>query len=183
MSAVNRWLEAQPRAARALMHKGQLQTEALLEARSSDTKAWEEARNLLLEAHKADPRDPLILEAYYDSFLAQGVEPPPGAQNGLFKALQLVPQDEGIRYKLAFDFEQRGLIEDAITIIKPAAVKLHGEGEESERQKQRRERAEKRWREVGHEEKETAREMLVRLEEKLARGTTVKAGGDPGTSE
>jgi tetratricopeptide (TPR) repeat protein len=167
-SAVDRWLQVQPRSPRGLMHKAGIQIDALREARSQDSKAWEDARKLLLEAHKADTRDPLILETYYDSFAAQGISPPAGAQNALFRALELVPQDSAIRYKLALDFEQRGLIEDAITIIKPAAFALHGEGEESKRQKQRRERAERKWREVGETKTETAREMLARLEQKLA---------------
>ena len=91
--------------------------------------AWESARQMIYEAHKADPRDPMILEAYFDSFTAQGVLPTPGAQNAIVRALELVPQDSGIRYKVAADYEQRGLTEDAIAVIKPTAFQLHQEEE------------------------------------------------------
>jgi hypothetical protein len=150
------------------MHKAELQVEKLKAAGSTNQAEWKSARDLLVAAIRADQNDAKILEAYYDSFTAEGVLPTPGAQNGLFRAFDLVPQDEGIRYKLARDFEQREMIADAISIIKPAAVALHEDSDESESEKRRRERLEEKYRSVGDSKVETAREMLARLEAKLA---------------
>jgi hypothetical protein len=170
-AAAERWLAARPRAARALMHKGLLEIEALQAARSRDAKAWAAARQRLLDAHKADPIDAMVLEAYYDSFAAEGVLAPPGGQNALYRAFELLPQAGQLRYKLAWDFEQRGLIEDAIAIIKPAAYALHDEEDDDPKKKARAERRREKWREAGiNPHQETARQMLERLEARLARG-------------
>jgi hypothetical protein len=165
-AAVARWLAVQPGAPRALMHQAELEIDALRQTRSTNKAAWEKPRTLLLDANKRAPGDPMILEAYYDSFLAEGVLPPPGAQNALVKAFDLVPQDDDLRYKLASDFEQRQMIEDAIQIIKPAAFSLSEEENPAKRAK--RERQEARYREVDEVKRETPREMLARLETKLA---------------
>jgi predicted Zn-dependent protease len=148
------------------MHQAELEIDALRQTRSTNKAAWEKPRTLLLDANKRAPGDPMILEAYYDSFLAEGVLPPPGAQNALVKAFDLVPQDDDLRYKLASDFEQRQMIEDAIQIIKPAAFSLSEEENPAKRAK--RERQEARYREVDEVKRETPREMLARLETKLA---------------
>ena len=171
MAAVDRWLALKPSEARALMHKGELMIEALTGANPNKA-AWEAARRLIFDAHRLNPRDPLILAAYYNSFLSEGVVPPPGAQNGLVRAFELVPQDDDLRYQLAHDFEQRGMVADAIAVIRPAAFELHGEGEELTRTKRMREKFERIYRIAGEEKRETAREMLDRLEKRLSDGAT-----------
>ncbi len=56
--------------------------------------------------------------------------------------MELVPQDAQLRFKVASDFERRGLIEDAVLAIRPAAFSGHDAGEESEKQKAKREKLE-----------------------------------------
>lgn len=172
-AAVERWLAVKPGAARAMMHKAQLRIEALQKSASTDAEAWQSARAMLVGANKTDPKDPAILAAYYDSFAASGTLPPAGAQNALYRAFEMVPQDDELRYKLALDFEKRGMITDAIATIKPAAFSLSSE-DESAREKRRREKLEDKYRAVGQQKRETAVEMLKRLEQKLA-----KAGPQP----
>jgi hypothetical protein len=180
-AAVDRWLAVKPKEPRAMMHKAQLQIESLAAAKSPDQAAWDAARNQLLAAHKAAPRDPMILEAYYDSYVAQGVLAPPPAQNALFRAFELVPQDDDIRYKLALDFEHRNMIREAIHVIKPAALSLHGENE-SEADKKKRAEMKVKYREVGTTDREEAWEMLARLEKKLPAGAAAAAPATSGSN-
>lgn len=167
LTAVESWLAAQPDAPRALMHKGELEIEKLVTAKSADEAAWNRARKLIADAHRAASNDPMILDAYYDSFTAQGRMPPAGAQNALYRAFEIVPQDGDIRHKLAHDFEQRDMIPEAIAIIRPAAFELHS-GDLDEKEKKKRDEMEEKWREAGEVKRETAVEMLARLEKKLA---------------
>ena len=148
-SAVAAWLSASPTNARARLMRAQLALDTLSNARSTDAAAWESARAQILGANRLAPTDPLVLEAYYDSFVAQGIEPPAGAQNALFRAFNLVPQDGSIRFKLAADFEARGMVDEAITIIKPIAVQAHDSTGKSEKKRERRKRLEAKYREVG----------------------------------
>jgi hypothetical protein len=150
------------------MQKGLLQAEALAAARSSDDAAWNAARQDILRANRLAPNDPLILEAYYDSFADQNVLPPAGAQNALFHALQLAPGDDELRYRVAADFERRDMIPEAIAVIRPTALALRELGNEGERARRRREEAEERYRLAGQAHHESAREMLTRLEARLA---------------
>jgi len=166
--AVDHLLRIEPDNARGLMHKGLLRAEALAAARSTDDAAWNDARQLLLRANQLAPHDPLILEAYYESFVDQGVLPPAGAQNALFRALQIAPGDEELRYRVAADFEHRDMIPEAIAVIRPTALALREVGDEGERARRRREQEEERNRPAGQARHESAREMLTRLEARQA---------------
>jgi hypothetical protein len=150
------------------MYRAMLQVKALQDARSADAAAWRRPRADLVRAIRLAPSDPLILEAYYDSFIAQGVLPPAGAQNGLYEALNLAPGDQRLRHKLAADFEQRDMIDEAIAIIRPLAYAMPHRGSESGAERQRRERERQRSALAGQPLTETAREMLDRLERKRA---------------
>jgi hypothetical protein len=169
-AAVDRWLAVQPEAPRGLMHKANLRIRELSDSGSKDEAAWKAAQQMLVRAVNRAPNDALVLEAYYDSFVSRGIDPPATAQNALYLAHEIVPNHVGFRHKLAADFERRGLIEDAINTIKPVAL-LYDENE-TEREKRRRERLEKKFRDVGREDGETPLEMLNRLEAKLGQPKT-----------
>lgn len=166
--AVDHLLRIEPDNPRGLMHKGLLQAKALAAAHSTDDAAWDAARQLILRANRLATHDPLILEAYYDSFVDQGVLPPASAQNALFRALQIAPGDEELRYRVAADFERRDMIPEAIAVIRPTALALREVGGEGERARRRREEEEERNRPAGQARHETAREMLTRLEARRA---------------
>jgi hypothetical protein len=166
-TAVDHLLRIEPDNPRGLMHKGLLQAEALAAARSTDDASWDAARQLILRANRLAPHDPWILEAYYDSFADQGVLPPAPAQNALFRALQLAPGDEELRYRVAADFEHRDMIPEAIAVIRPTALALRDVGDEGERARRRREQEEERNRPAGQARHESAREMLTRLQARL----------------
>lgn len=163
-TAARRWAEVAPTDGRALMFQGLLQVDALRAARSTDTEAWNAARRLIVQANRLTPNNPLILQAYYDSYVAQQVQPPEAAQNALYTAMELAPSDDELRYKVALDFERRNMIPEAIAIIRPDALRLPHRNDESEGERRRRETQEERYRQAGRERRESAREMLVRLE-------------------
>jgi hypothetical protein len=128
----------------------------------------------MIQANRSAPDDPIVLEAYYDSFVAQNVVPPSGAQNALYHAMELAPSDDDLRYKVAADFEKRNMIAEAIAVIRPAAFVLPHR-KESEAKRKERETREQRNLSAGKQRRETAREMLERLEGK-AKATQPASG-------
>lgn len=167
-TALDKLLAIAPNHPTGLMQKGKLAVDALRTAQSKDAKAWTAARAYLIRANKLAPKDPLILEAFYDSYRLQGVLPPESAQNALYHAMELAPSDDDLRYKVAADFEHRGMIEEAIAVIRPVAFTLPHRKTETEKERKRREERENKFRGAGEEKRETAREMFERLEKKLA---------------
>lgn len=166
-AAVERWLKARPGAPRALMLKGLLAAEALAAAGSTDSKAWDAARQPIAEARKATPKDPMIMEAFYDAHAMQGRMPPGRAQNALFYAFERVPQDPVLRQKVATDFERRGMIAEAIAAIRPLAFTAHAP-ETDPKKKAKQDKELEKYRLAGETLGETPYEMLERLEAKLA---------------
>lgn len=164
MTAVDRLLQVEPGNARGLMRKGSLLAGALAASRSTQRAAWAAARNYLTRAIAAAPDDPLVHEAYYDSFTAEGVLPPDDAQNELYSAHLLAPSDGELAYKLALDFERRNMVAEAIAIIRPEAYATPVRRGETESQRRERERRREMNRDAGTVVHETAREMLARLE-------------------
>ena len=173
-AAVDRLLQVDPNHARGLMRRGRLQAEALRAASSTDQAAWTAARRPLLRAIELAENDPLVHEAYYDSFVLQGGLPPDNAQNALYTAHELAPSDSELNYKLALDFERRDMIREAIAIIRPDAYRTRVRRGETESQRRERERREDRNRAAGTTRHETPLEMLNRLQARLT-GTPAPA--------
>jgi tetratricopeptide (TPR) repeat protein len=168
VAAADRLLTAAPENSRGLFLKAVAEMDRLKAASSKEPKAWGAARQNLVRASKVAPNDPLVLEAYYDSYAGQGILPPDPAQATLYKAHELAPSDGDLRYKLAQDFEKRDMIREAVAIIRPVAFVLPHRKNESAKEKKRREEREEKYRAAGEVKRETAREMLARLEGKLA---------------
>jgi hypothetical protein len=179
VAAADAWLALKPGEPRALAFKARARAAQLTAAGSKEKKDWAELQAWLQQAKTAAPKDPLVLEAFYDGFAAQGLLPPARAQNALFQAMELVPQEDRLRQKVAADFEARNLIEAAIDAIAPSAFGSHDPEGESEAKRKKRERAQEKWREAGEAKTETAREMLARLEAKLA----ATKGGAPAATQ
>jgi len=165
-AALDKLLAASPDDPKALMQKGLVTFAGLRAAGSTDAKAWNSARSFLVRAAKLAPKDPLVLAAYHESYRSQGVLPPESAQNALYTAMELAPSDDDLRYRVAADFEQRGMLEEAVAIIRPLAMTLPAK--ESAKKKRDREKQEDKYRTAGREKRETARELFDRLQKKLA---------------
>jgi len=171
LAAADRLLAVEPANGRALATKGLIQAAGLVAAHSTDVAAWRAARQFLVRAVNAAPTDPVVLEAYYESYVLQGLLPPDDAQNALYAAMELAPSDGELRYALARDFEQRGMIPEAIAIIRPEAYQVPHRGTESEAARRRREEREILTRQAGRAHHENALEMLRRLEAAQAGAT------------
>ncbi len=171
--AIDRLKAIDPENAFSTYHAAALDIEALAAARSTDNAAWGAARIAMLRADRKKPNTPMFLEGFYDSYVAQGVTPTAQAQNSLMRALQLLPNLPDLRYKVAADFEARGMVEDAITIIAPEVFgSLSGDDDKArERERQLRYLAE---RITGRTLRETFLEMHTRL---LAKKAAAESGG------
>jgi hypothetical protein len=176
-TAADRWLTLHPGNPRALARKALVAIDGLVASGPAPRDRWTAPLKWLTDARTAAPEDPLVLEAFYDGHAARGGLPPPKAQNALFRAMELAPRDFDIRRKVALDFEKRNLIGPAIEAIRPAALSTHEpEDEEDPKKKAKREKAEEKWRRVGEPPGEKPREMLARLEAKLAAAGPTAAG-------
>lgn len=163
IASADRLLAVEPGNGRAIATKARIE----LASGSANARPIAETRTRLARAAALAPNDPIVLEAYYDSFYDQRVMPPEDAQNALYTAMELAPSDGELRYKLARDFESRGMIAEAIAIIRPEAFSAPHRRNESERERKEREREEEKYRQAGTTKHETARQMLARLEGKL----------------
>jgi tetratricopeptide (TPR) repeat protein len=160
-AAVEKLLTVKTNDPRGLMLKGLIELDALKAGGSAA--AFAAARRPIEQAARLAPNDPLVQEAIYTSYARMGSLPPEDAQAALYRAMELAPSDDRLRYLVASDFEKRGMIPEAIATIRPDAYRVPDRRDESEGEKARRERQEERNRRAGTAKTETAREMLERL--------------------
>jgi tetratricopeptide (TPR) repeat protein len=168
IAAADRLLSLEPNHPRALTIKGMSQMAGLAAARNTDQAAWLAARQLVARAVNAAPQDPVVLSAYFRSFLLQNVTPTDAAQNALYTAMELAPSDDELRYLLARDYEQRDMLTEAISIIRPVAYQVPHRPNETESERRERQTREQRNRRAGEEWHENARELLIRIEARAA---------------
>ena len=166
-AAARQWLSVAPNDPMAMAMLGKAEIAGLKTAMSTDTAAWNAARARIAAAAKRAPREPLILRAYFESFTAQGKLPSEDAQNMLFTALDMNPDDDEVRYLLAADFEKRGLLTDAMDTIRLAAFASPEKDPDNDKQRQKIARARERYRMAGEELHETPRAMYTRLAAKV----------------
>lgn len=167
--AANHWAAVAPGDGLAIAAKAAAQADQLAAARVRDVAAWQEVRRLYADAAKKAPNQPRILRGFYETYRSQGVMPPESAQNALFTAFELLPQQDELRHEVAADFEQRGMIDEAIAVIRPLAFESTNPDELSPGERAKRDRERSTHRLAGDDDAETPRQMLKRLEGK--RGT------------
>ncbi len=161
----------------ALYFDAEIKGDQLKKAGAKDEKSWNDMRDLIYAANEARPNTPRILEGLFDSFVKQGIAmPPEDAQNALMQAHVLLPRDSDLRFKLARDFEARGMFPEAIFMVAPLAFGSH-EDNKNDKDKQRKEQEKFADRFTNFTVQESPHDMLKRLEAKLAEqnGTTEKS--------
>lgn len=177
--AARQWLAVAPNDGLAISAQADVDIAALAAAGDRDPAKWAAVRRRYAEAARKSPDEPRILHAFYQSYRAQGVRPPDAAQNALYRAHELLPQDDGLRQEVAADFEMRGMIAEAISVIRPAAIESADLSGLSDAEKRKREADRARYRLAGDEQgSETPREMLARLEAKKATALEAAASGE-----
>ncbi|HEX8413723.1 MAG TPA: tetratricopeptide repeat protein [Sphingomicrobium sp.] len=90
-AASERALAIDPNNIPAMVYRGRVYAQA---------KDWANARRWFIRANKANPDYALPLVLYHDSFTQAGQAPSVSAQNGLLRALVLVPQDSAVRVRV-----------------------------------------------------------------------------------
>ena len=95
VAAADKALAVAPNHGPALLQKALAEMDRLKAGSSSDAKAWNSARQILVRAARVAPNDPLVLEAFYDSHAGERGVPPEAAQAALYKAMELAPSDFG----------------------------------------------------------------------------------------
>lgn len=124
-AAADRALAVRPNDVEALMYKGRVAVRQARAARSRDPLVWTRARNWFVKANRAenDAAEPLLL--FYRSFGAAGVKPTANAATGLFRALELSPQEPGLRIAAARQYVIDGKLDEARAALLPLAFDPH----------------------------------------------------------
>ena len=165
LTAAERAIAADANSVRGNMVSGMVLAKRASAGGTFDNAVMEQARGFFRKAIATDATDTWSRIAYYDSFRDSGALPPIDAQNELMNAYTLMPSNDNLRYKLALDFENRGMIEDAIFIISPSAYGTF-DGDEREKKKRERQMEEAAEKYFNIENTESALDMLRRLEAK-----------------
>ena len=173
--SADRLVKLQPDDPRGLVAKGR--AELALLGKLAGGSQGDAARAMIARAAKLQPANPEPLVAYYRSYADAGTLPPPPAQNALMSAFKLLPQDGELRYMAAVDFEKRGMIDEAIQVISPAAFGSF-DGDDGEERKRDKETAKAAAMYTGVTAHETAKKMLDRLTAlKTKSGAAVASSG------
>ena len=151
LAAADRLLAIEPNHARALATKGLIQVRrARRGARRPTRRPGRRARQSLRRAVSAAPNDPVVLDAYYDSsFDAGGAAAGGRAERALYgdgagAERRRVCATARPRFRAA-----RGMIPEAIAIIRPDAYPTPHRRNESEGERREREEREDRYRQAG----------------------------------
>ncbi len=124
-AAADRALAADPKSIEALIYKGRAKIAAAAAAKAVDAATWKEARKWIVAANRLEPDDPEPLLLYYSSFMEQGEQPTPTAALGLVRALELAPQDKGLRMMVARQHLIDGEAAQARAALAPIAYDPH----------------------------------------------------------
>ena len=124
-AAADRALAADPSNIAALLYKGRVRVRQAAKARTPNPAVWKEARGWYLKANRIDPdaAEPLLL--YYSSFTAAGAQPTRNAAMGLYRALELSPQDPNLRITAAFQYLNDRNLPEARRTLLPLAYAPH----------------------------------------------------------
>ncbi len=128
-AAADRALAVDPTMVQALLYKARVKMQRASAAPSADPAAWTEARRWIVKANRLSPDDAEALSLYYDSYAAQHVPPSKSAIAGVARALELVPQDPELRFKVATQQVLDGDGDVAKRTLRPLAFDPHMPGD------------------------------------------------------
>lgn len=125
-AAADRALAANPRSMHAMLYKGLvLQRRAKAAAKRAGDPAWGQARAWFLKAHQLDTNVAYPLVLFYDSFGEAGETPSANAVDGLYRAHELAPQDDGLRFQAARQLLVEADVPAARRLLRPLAFEAH----------------------------------------------------------
>ena len=119
-AAADRALAADPKNVMAMLYKGRVAARA---------KDWAGARKWFIQANKLNPEFAMPLVLYHDSFTQAGAAPTVAANNGLLRALVLVPQDDSVRIRAVMAMLAAGDKATAKAALEPLASAPHSKAD------------------------------------------------------
>lgn len=125
LAAADRALAVDPVSVQALLYRGMVKLRQAYEAKSQDKAVWSAARQSIVAANRADPDDAEPLWWYWQSFAMQGVDPTKSAIVGLYRAQELAPQDESVRFAAAMARLKADELVEAKRLLRPVAYQPH----------------------------------------------------------
>lgn len=99
-AAADAALAVDAKSSQALLYKARVLL-ARAAADKADAKRWAGARSWIVRANRVNVNDAGALALYYESFAMEGVPASPAAIAGLYRAVELAPQDRSLRFTAA----------------------------------------------------------------------------------
>lgn len=87
--------------------------------------AWKKMRRQFVKVNRIENDHPIPLVQFYRSYRAQGMKPPSIAIDGLARALELAPYDNGLRWMMANEFMTQKKFDWAAMTLGPLAYSPH----------------------------------------------------------
>ena len=122
----NRVLLSEPSNTMAIRYKALSIAKNLVSSESSSFN-WEQVKMLLDNAIKLNPKNPLLLESYFDIFVMQDISPPELATKRLKLALEISRFDVDLRAKLAYHYFEKGSYSETIDTLSPLLSASHNQ--------------------------------------------------------
>lgn len=124
-AAADRAIHADPKAIDGYLDKAQAQSLAARKTGNWDKGRWAAIRQNIIAANRLDPNNPRPLIRYFLSFPDAREAPSQAAKNGLLRALELAPQDRGLRFLGAAMYLREGESASARVLLAPLAFQPH----------------------------------------------------------
>ncbi|WP_229955462.1 hypothetical protein [Parasphingorhabdus litoris] len=91
----------------------------------NEAAAWKKMRRQFVKLNKIENDHPIPLIQFYRSYREQGINPPVIAVDGLARALELAPYDNGLRWMMANEFMEQKKYDWAAHTLGPLAYSPH----------------------------------------------------------
>jgi len=126
-SAADRALAVDPNQVHALIYKGR--AEMALARTKPGTADWAGIRRWFLKANKIDTENAEPLALFYQTFAESGEKPTKNAVDALLYAVELAPQDEGVRIMATRELLIENRSSEAKDMLAPLAYRPHSSAE------------------------------------------------------
>ncbi|MEP2101488.1 MAG: hypothetical protein ABJP02_02540 [Parasphingorhabdus sp.] len=124
ITAANQALAIDANSINAYVQKGYALARMAPDA-EDEAAAWKKMRRQFVKLNKIENDHPIPLIQFYRSYREQGIEPPTIAVDGLARALELAPYDNGLRWMMANEFMEQKKYDWAAHTLGPLAHNPH----------------------------------------------------------
>jgi len=121
-AAADRALAANPNYVKAMIYKGRARMEL---AKGKPGADWKDVRSWFTKANRLDTENAEPLMLFYQSYGESGAAPTKNAVEALLYAVELVPQDDGLRVNAVRQMLIEGRLKEAGSLFAPLAFKPH----------------------------------------------------------